>query len=248
MIRAWLDEAGAARFELKAGLTMLGGARADLRVASGADSLHLWSQPPKLIFVGGGALPRVNGREVQEVDLRHSDRIEWCGRVWTFGFDDGQAQLEELSPERPTVATGARGAADGRADPTWRRLKAGLVAELALADRAVTRRWQDAVARGEFDSEAASRELLAAASTVADDDPRLLERSTRLMRDLLMSSVTRSPMRAMRRGARSGLAFLVAQVLILALFCLLFLAALLLLRTRFGHSIDAFLDRIVNAF
>lgn len=258
MSRAWLDSidpAGGstgARRELKSGLTMLGGPRGDVSVPdSGSDCAHLWSDPPKLIFVGSGAPPMVNGRAALEVSLRHGDRLEWRGLAWTFGFDDGQATLTEVPesapvrppPDREIGALPARGT-----EAAWQRLKAGMLAELSLSDRAVIKRWQDAVVRGEFEPESAARELIAAAPGVSDADPRLSERSTRLMRDLLMSSLTRSPGRQVRQAARHGMAFVITQALVLGIYTLLVLSGLLLVRSRFGHSIDAFLDGIVDFF
>jgi len=270
MSRAWLDSidpasgASGARRELKSGLTMLGGPRSDLSVPnSGSDSAHLWSEPPKLIFVGGGDPPTVNGRPALEVSLRHGDRIEWLGLVWSFGYDDGSATLTEVSaaaaprPVAPgSMATRAAPAgsipAPSATAPSgeiaWQRLKAGMLAELSLSERAVVKRWQDAVVRGEFDAEAAARELIAGAPSVADNDARLADRSTRLMRDLLMSSVTRSAGRQIRQATRHGLAFVISQALVLGIYTLLVLAALLLVHTRFGHSIDAFLDGILGFF
>lgn len=259
MSRAWLiltasqGPPGELRVDLKPGLTMLGGPRADVRVeGSGLDCVHLWSEPPKLIFVGGGEAPRVNGQAAQEMGLRGGDRIEWHGLTATFGYDDGQAQLEEVkaTPALPATAkltpapSPAAGSGAARSPGPWRWLKAGLVAELALGDREVLKRWQQSVTRGEFEPESAARDLLASAPGLADDDPRLAERSTRLMRDLLMSSVTRSPMRQVRKAARTGVAFVLVQFMILAIFTALVLCGLLFIHTRLGHSIDAFLERI----
>ena len=76
MGRVWLNIQGAdasaagTRFELKPGLSVIGGARGDVPVpSSGGDCLHVWSDPPKLIFVGGGAPPKVNGQPAPEVSL-----------------------------------------------------------------------------------------------------------------------------------------------------------------------------------
>jgi hypothetical protein len=303
MSRAWLNlqgpdaPPGGARFDLKPGLTMLGGARGDVPVAgSGSDCVHVWSTPPKVVFVGAGEPPRVNGQAAMEMALADGDRLEWRGLVATFGFDDGQARLEEVaaaspapaapfSPGAPGLApplsaplrsasvapgapvapsaplasgeSGARstvepagfaGAASALPDGPWRHLKAGLLAEMALGEPAVVKRWQEAVARGEFDADAAARDLLASAPGLADGDRRLADRSTRLMRDLLMSSVTRNPMRKVRKAARNSLAFLLVQTFILVLFTLLVLCGLLLVHTRFGYSIDAFLEGILDLF
>jgi hypothetical protein len=120
--------------------------------------------------------------------------------------------------------------------------------ELGLADRAAARRWQEAVLRGEFDPDAAARELEQGASAVPGD-PRLLERSGRLLRDLLMAPYQRGLRGAGRRvrgAARSGVAFLVAQVVIVLVFALLFAVVLLVVRLRWGWSVDGFLDRVLD--
>jgi hypothetical protein len=241
MSRAWLDpidasdEVCGARRELKAGLTMLGGVRGDVAVpGSMSDCVHLWSEPPKLIFVRNAKAPRVNGVESQELSLRHGDRIEWFELAWRFGYDDGQAslvQVAEAAPSRPApspLPTAQPIPSAAHAGVAWLRLKAGMLAELSLSERSVVKRWQDAVVRGEFDAEAAARELIAAAPGVNDNDPRLAERSTRLMRDLLMSSLSRSTGRQVRQATRHGLAFLIANAMVLAIYTLLVLAGLLL--------------------
>ena len=296
--RAWLDLAGTAaptggsRFELKPGLTLLGGPRGDLPVSqSGNDCLHLWSHPPKLVFVGSGQAPRVNGQEVQEISLRHGDQIQWRDLLASFGYDDGEARLEEVpaqtgvasapgrapmtspispvsAPRAPAAAVGEAAApprsaaatlaptampmgqarADAPGGATWAKLKAGLIAEMNLGDPAAARRWQEAVVRGEFDADGAARDLLASAPGLPDDDRRLADRSTRLMRDLLMSSVTKNPMRQVRKAARHGLAFVLVQLMIFLLFTLLVLAGLLLVHVRFDVSIDGFLEGVLDFF
>ncbi len=260
MIRAWLILAGAdagvsgVRFELKPGLTMLGGARADIPVpGSGGDCVHLWSDPPKLIFVGAGDPPRVNGHVAMEDTLHDGDHIEWRGLVATFGCDGGPPRLQELPADwhAPEVVAGEPSTADPRTlaggAAEWRWLKAGIAAELALADREVIKRWQSAATRGEFNAEAASKELLASAPELAERDPRLSERCSRLMRELLMSSVSKRPTRQeSAKPGRPGCGFFLGQLIILPLVALIVIAGMLVARTRFGQSIDGLLDRIVD--
>ncbi len=261
MIRAWLIVAGGdasasgARFELKPGLTMLGGVRGDIPVAgSGGDCVHLWSDPPKLIFVGAGAPPRVNGRVAMEESLHDGDRIEWRGLIATFGCEGGPPPLQQLPADwhSPDVVASEPAAADPRTAESaggaeWRWLKAGIAAELALADRDVIKRWQGAATRGEFNAEAASKELLASAAELAERDPRLTERCSRLMRELLMSSVSKRPTRleAVKPG-RGGCGFFLGQLIILPLVALIVIAGMLVARTRLGQSIDGILDRTVE--
>src|ERR1700741_3456991 len=127
MGRAWLDIAGAesggagARFELKPGLTMIGGPRGDVPVAaSGGDCVHVWSQPPKLVFVGGGDPPRVNGAPALEVALHSGDRVEWRGSSATFHTDE--PRLEEIPAAWMNPALGAATSA-GAAPAPWRWVK-----------------------------------------------------------------------------------------------------------------------------
>ena len=285
--RAWLtleDAAGSPgmRFELKPGLTLIGGPRGNIPVTeSGGDCLHLWSSPPKVVFVGSGVPPRVNGREVQEAELADGDRLEWKSLRAVFGHDDGQAKLVEvaLAPSVPVAAPapaaitpaaaspasiapaslppsslsqvpagGAFGAGFSPAEAAWRKLRAGMVAELSLCDATVLRRWQDAVMRNEFDADAAAREILASARSDQDVDGRVADRSTRLMRDLMMSPLTKSSMRQVRTAARHGLAFVLVQIMIFLLFLLLVLAGLLVGRARTNTSIDGLLDGVLDTF
>ncbi len=259
MTRAWLTLAGGdasasgARSELKPGLTMLGGVRGDIPVpGSGGDCVHLWSDPPKLIFVGAGDPPRVNGHVAMEEPLHHGDRIEWRGLVATFGCAGGPPPLQELptdwhSPESVAQQSVSADGGASHGDTEWRWLKAGIAAELALADRDVIKRWQGAATRGEFNAEAASKELLASAPELAERDPRLTERCSRLMRELLMSSVSKRPTRQeSTKPGRGGCGFFLGQLIILPLVALIVFAGMLVARTRFGQSIDALLDRIVD--
>ncbi len=259
MGRAWLiivgtdPSAPAARFDLKPGLTVLGGARGDVAVpASGNDCVHIWSEPPKLIFVGAGVPPLVNGQPAPEVPLHSGNRIEWRGIVATFGCEAVHERLEEIPAAWMNPAGGAHapvgesGSVSG-ASP-WRWLKAGLVAEMSLADSEAIKRWQDASARGEFDAESASRDLLAAAPGLRDDDPRITERCTKLMRELLMAPVAKRPPRQSSKSSRGCFAALFGQFMILVLITLIVVAGLLVARTRYSQSIDAQLDRILKMF
>jgi hypothetical protein len=256
---AWLIFAGTepnasgARFDLKAGLTVLGGPRPDVAVAgSGNDCVHLWSSPPKLIYVGADDPPRVNGQPATELSLHFGDRLEWRGLVATFGCEPAHERLEEIPAhwENPAQAANAPAVQGGSSAPSglsaWPLVKAGLAAELALGDADAIKRWQDAASRGEFDAQAASREILATTSGLGDDDPRLKDRCLRLMRDLLMAPVTKRQPRQATKNSFGCLAILVTQVLTVLLITLIVIAALLVARTRYGQSIDALLDRVLK--
>ena len=268
MDRSWLEVAvggTSRRYELKSGLTSVG-ARGDVALeAQGGDQLHFWDQPPKMVFVGRGAQPRVNGLPRDEAQLSPGDAIEWAGARLVYGREGGAAQLQELDlaavapaaalsvAEQPPPAQAVAPAPSGlhpSEEQTWRRLKAGMLVELGLADRAAARRWQDAVLRGEFEPDSCARDVLGT-STLGPADPRLAERSARLLRDLLMAPMTRGVSGASRRArtaARSGAAFLLAQGIVIALYSALLLLALLILRLRWGWSVDGFLDGIRGLF
>jgi len=258
MGRAWLiisgTDASAAgtRFELKQGLTVLGGARGDLPLpASGNDTVHVWSEPPKLIFVGAGEAPRVNSHSAAEVALYSGDRIEWRGLAATFHCDPPHERLQEIPadwmhPEGAAPAATSASGASASGSP-WPWVKAGLAAELSLSDAGAIKRWQDAAARGELDVPAAAREILAAAPGLGDEDPRLKERCARLMRELL-APVARRSFRPSEKSSHGCFMILLSQVLILVLVTLIVVAGLLVARTRYGQSIDAQLDRIIKLF
>jgi hypothetical protein len=247
MARAWLETGqGAAhrRLELVGGHLTLGGPKSAFPIpGAGSDGLHFFDDPPKLVFVGSGERPRVNGAPVEEYELASGDTLEWRGVTFVFGCQGGPARLEELAA--PLTPAGA-------GPPAWRRLKAGLLVELGLADKRVARRWQEGVLRGEFDAAACTRELLAAGgNSFPDEDARLEERSTRLLRDLLMAPTQRGLRGAGRRAreaARGGLAFVVTQFFVLAIYSAILFAALFLVRVRWGTSIDTFLDDIARLF
>jgi hypothetical protein len=236
-----IEQAGAVRrVPLVRGLTRIGGPGCEVVLdGAGADQLHLWDDPLKLVFIGKGELPRVDGAAVEERALDGGERLEWRGvRLALRRLESPVIQeipLPAAPPARP----------DERA---WTRVRAGLLFELGLADRAAARRWQEAVLRGEFDPDAAARELEHGAAA-APGDARLVERSGRLLRDLLMAPYQRGLRGAGRRvrgAARSGAAFLVAQVVVIGVLVVLLAVVLLVLRLRWGWSVDAFLDRIVE--
>ena len=77
----------------------------------------------------------------------------------------------------------------------------------------------------------------------------MLERSGRLLRDLLMAPYQRGMKGAGRRArgaARSGLAFLLAQLIVLLVFTALIGVVLLVVRLRWGWSLDGFLDGLIE--
>src|SRR5262245_57884048 len=76
-----VEEGGTVRREpLAPGLTRVGGPGCEVTLArAGADQLHVWDDPPKLVFVGKGERPRVEGQSVDEIALGGGERVEWMG-------------------------------------------------------------------------------------------------------------------------------------------------------------------------
>lgn len=244
MSGSWLDiqaENGTQRVLLRDGLTRLGGAGADYPLgAAGSDQLHCWNRPPRALFVGTGERPRKDGRPFEETRLVPGDRIEWAGVVLVYGSEalpEDLASVEELPRGEP-------GAPSDLCERAGRRVLAGLACELGLADARTARTWQQAVLEERFDPDRAAGELLPQVLAL-EVERRLLERSGTLLRDLLMApllSGVRGQRRRLRAAARSGLAFLVAQVLALLALALILAAGMLVLRSK-GVSFDGLLDR-----
>lgn len=277
MAGAWIEvvSPGGARrrHDLKRGLTVLGGARADIRLeGTGNDQIHVWDQPPKLVYVGFDAPPTRDGRAVEEHPLRSGDVLEWRGLRLEFGGLLG-ASIEEVPLarpiDRPAVKPGGApsgaapaSSASGVEAPTagasampgvdelyWRRLKAGMAVEIGAADPAVARRWQDAILRSEFDADGCARDILAAAPGLTD--VKLGERSTRLQRDLIMAPVAataRGGARKLKNATQGVVAMLISQFVVLAICLLLVMVALFVVRVRWQWSVDAFFDRLGNVF
>ena len=254
MTESWLDiqgPDGARRATLRPGLTRIGGAGADVVLPGVADGeLHVWDEPPRLVLVAGDERPQIDGRAVEELDLVPGTRVRWRGHQIVYGREERPAVLEEIPLDPPAAAAPAAGAPgagtpDGRA---WARVRSGMLAELGLADRKVVKRWQEAVLRNEFDADAAARDLAGSAQTGADD-PRVLERSGRLLRDFLMTSLQRGVAGASRKArtaAKSGVAMVIAQFLALAVFALVIFVILMLARIKWGISVDRALDAVAG--
>ena len=250
---SWIDvtEDGSTRRQpLKTGLTTLGGGQADLPVrGAGADQLHFWDDPPRVLFVGSSDPPAAEGGPFHEHALRPGDRLRWRGLEIEYGAEprvltEGSS---EVSPEASIVELPAPAAEASGADSTWDRVQAGLLIDLGLTDRRVVKRWQQAVKDGSFEPDRCAAEVLAAAASNRDDQ-QLRERSGRLLRDFLMAGLMKGVQgtrRRARQAARGGLAFVVAQALALGVYSLIVLVAMLFLRLR-GVGFDAFLDRILG--
>ncbi|MEM1449679.1 MAG: hypothetical protein AAF957_25705 [Planctomycetota bacterium] len=154
------------------------------------------------------------------------------------------------APSGPTEAVhGDRVQLDGAELVAWRRMAAGMLVELNLAEKRATKRWQSAVMEREWDPDAAARDILTSSGD-ATSDPRFLERAGRLERDLLMASFQRGVKGASRRArgaARNTTAFLVANVIAIACYSAIILALLILARVKYDWSLDGIIDRMVDA-
>ena len=228
---------------------MIGGEKSDCPLpASGADRLHLWDSPPKLIFVGGSAAPTVNSRSVDECVLRDGDVVAWHGA--RLVFHTGAAEpTDETEPAPRSVGVVSQTVPFDELQ-AWHRVSAGMLVELGLADSDASRRWRDAAARDEFDPDACARDVLGS-SEVSAADPRVQERTARLMRELLTQPSASAQPRKVRGSARKGrssgpgaFTMVFAPMVLLAMCVLLALAVFFVLRLRWGWSADEFLDRI----
>jgi hypothetical protein len=250
-VQTWLEiRLGdhAERHALAPGLTRVGGPRADVVLPGWGDGeLHFWSDPPKVVDAGGGPALVRRGARVEEAPLADGDELLWGAARIVLRREAAVLEEIPLEPVPPAAPAGprARAPADARA---WRLLQAGLLVDLGLADKALVRRWQEAVRRSEFDPDACSRELLAEGALDAADR-RVLDRCALLLRDLLMAPLLRGASGAGRRArgaARSGLAFVIAQVLALAVYSLILAALMVLVRVRWDVSFDGWIDALLG--
>lgn len=205
---------------------------------SAGERLVLFPEPLRAVFEGRGERPRLAGRELGQARFERGDVLHWRGMEIRVG--PREAALEELPAQELPGAPG--GAA-------WKYVKAGLLVEIGLAEDGAARSAQESVIARAFDPAAAAGEILRA-SGVSDGDPRLLERSSRLMRDLIMAPLQRGlpgARRRLRRAATSGFAWLLSQFIVVGTVMLLLAVALLASRARWKISIDGGLDRVLDA-
>jgi hypothetical protein len=260
MTKPWLSIRSSGeeqRVPLDRSVIRIGGAGCDIVTpSSGAGQLHVWTQPPKAIRVGGGPELFVAGRRVDEALLEPGVTAVWGALELSVG--GVTAVLEEL-PDEPEAAAAKspRGAAAAgstglgpNAQRIHDRLEAGLLVELGLAHRDVTKRWQSSVVQGEWDADACAREVLDRRE-VGPEDPRLLERAGRLQRDLVMASFQRGLRKAghsVRGAARQGSAILVANIVAFVFFSLIIVSVAFLLRVRWEVSFDGVIDGVLDRF
>jgi hypothetical protein len=261
MTKPWLSirSSGAEqRVPLDRSVIRIGGVGCDIVTPGiGGGQLHVWTQPPKAVRVGGGPELFVAGRRVDEALLEPGVVAVWGDLELSVG--GVSSVLEELPPD--PVASAAAGAARGQFPATGSalgpnaqrvhdRLEAGLLVELGLAHKDVTKRWQASVVQGEWDADACAREVLDRRE-VGPEDPRLLERAGRLQRDLVMASFQRGlrkASRSVRGAARQGSAIVLANIVAFVCFSLIIAAIAFLLRVRWDVSFDGYIDRVLDLF
>lgn len=225
-------------FELPEAPCTVGGPGADLELPGlGAGLLRVDVGRRLLECPAGSAALIHQGREFERLALTDGLVFEWAGL--SLRFDD-EARLDAIAPRETALE-------EAVAPEPWLRLKAGILVDMGRADKRAARRWQDAVADGSFDAQAAAAEILAA-SAVDDDDSALLERCSRLGRDFLMQPTlrgARGAARATRKAGRNLFAMLLTQLTIVAVFAFLFALGLLVARHQ-GVGIDGLLDSVLE--
>ena len=258
----WLeitDAKGTRREPLREGLTRVGSGTAEIHLDGVAgDQLHVWNRPPRAVFVGEGTPPQKDGAPFEEIALRSGDEIRWAGATLRYTGEAAPAtpaSLEELPVEAATTSKpstpdvpGSPAGSRGEHERIWRRLVAGMMVELDMTDRSLVKRWQRRVVDGEFEVDRCARELFEA-GTPRMDELRLLERSGRLLRDFLMAPLARGARgagRRARRATKSGMAFLVAQLIAIGVYSLILVLIMAFLWKR-GVRFDAMFEGFLSS-
>jgi len=224
------------RHALAEGRTRFGAGQAPAQIdvslpVGHGEELHVWNRPPRAVYLGQGSPPRKDGIGFEETELRPGDVIEWSGITLTYGGDGAEgrlASLQELPPE-----PGTRSAASER-ERIWRRLVAGMMVELEMTDRKLVKSWQQRVVDGEFKVEDCANDLYEAGRGHMDE-LRLLERSGRLLRDFLMTPLTRGARgagRKVRVATKRGVAWVVAQFVVVAIYTVILVLIMAFLYRR----------------
>jgi len=157
-----------------------------------------------------------------------------------------EAASSGFVPDVTSFGGGAEAAPSG-GGTAWTRVRAGMIVDLGMANKATVKRWQETVMRGDFAPDACARDV-ASGVDVDGDDGRLVERSARLLRDFLMSSTmsgSEAAKRKVRMAGKKGAAVLISQLLVIGVYTLIILAAMLLLRAK-DVGFDAFFDGILG--
>lgn len=252
--KGWLEiEVGGitSRADLRPGMTRLGGPGCDVVIPGAPEGeLHVWSDPPKVIRISGRAELEVQGKCADECALESGESIRWGGVSMVYRSATPVLEEIPLASEAPPVADlPSNKRVFDPSEKSWIRVQAGLAIDLDLADRALVKRWQESVMQQEFDADACSREILSSAERFTLDDPRVIERSGRLLRDFLMSSLQRGvkgASRKMRSQAMSGSAYLMANAIGILIYTGIVLVVMLLARFKWGTSFDAMFDNVLG--
>lgn len=258
---------------LRPGLTRigpLGGRGVHVEIDGATGELHIWDEPPKVVRVQGDDALVADGNMVEEALLEDGTVFAWSGAKFRYLAPAPapavapvlpepvlmEPVLMEIVEEAPPLFGGPGGNTPGAGTVlgenelrAWRRVSAGLLVEVGLADKKATKRWQAAVVRQEWDADAAARDILAA-SAAGTSDPKFVERAGRLERDLLMSSFQSGVKGASRRArgaARSTTAFLLANVIAIVCYSAIILALAILARIKYEWTLDGIIDRMVEA-
>jgi len=124
-----------------------------------------------------------------------------------------------------------------------------MLVEQGLGDKEVTKRWQALVRSGDFDPDRCASELLEAGPTKpAEAQSKLLLRSARLERDLLMTPLMTGVSGASRKArgaARTGVAALVTQLIVVSIYSVLVFLFLLVLSFK-GVHFDLFFQSLLD--
>ncbi len=236
MSPAWIEQSNGERIELARGVTRVGGPRAQVAVPESGDAeLQLWDDPPKLIYVGAGARPSINGTTADECELHDGDRIRWLGGEWIFRAGEVRARLEAIAES--SVADEQRVA---------RRALAALAVELDVVDAAKLARWRAAATSGGFDADRCAEDLLSS-SHAQLASRQAQERSSKALRDALAPPVrAKRPRVAVESTSSSPFGlfgmFFVQLVLLLSAAAVV-LAVAAVIRSRWGVSLDEWIDR-----
>ena len=220
-----------------------------IRLGDGqGDRVFVHGPTGRVRFEGDGARPRYRGELRDEFDLLSGETFDWGGAELSF-LQRGDAVLEEIELPPPSAAVAPPAPAPERDRAEQRildRLRAGILVEQGHIPRGVLKRWQERVVQKEFDADACAEEFLQEGAE-RRDDAHVVERSGRLLRDMLMSSLlqgARGAGRKARTAAKTGMAYLISQVMAVLVFSVLALVFLLALRFK-GVGIDAFLDKLL---
>jgi len=218
-------------------LTKIGGQSPDVSMQGlPQGELHVWSDPPKVVLVAGQAALAVNGVDCREALIADGDRIDWGEVRFHFRRKESAPVLEEIAVSAPPAAPAVP--APGSGGSSWTRVRAGMMVELGLAEKGAVRSWQESVMRGEFSPDACARDL-SVGSDLDGEDPRLLERSGRLLRDFLMASTMSGAggaRRKARQAGKKGAAIFVSQLFVIIVYTLIILVVMALLHAKWPET------------